>query len=75
VAILVGAIAAENYNDISGEAFFAICVLVPTLLPVPMLFFRPTRMWAVGLVIGAGFSTIALAGACAFLLGQWETPQ
>ncbi|MDP2772020.1 MAG: hypothetical protein Q8O61_00570 [Nocardioides sp.] len=69
VLFVIGAVAAENYdNDITGELVFALCVLVPTLLPVPLLFFRATRMWAVGVIIGAGLSTIALAGACALII-------
>ena len=69
VIFVIGAAAAENYDaDISGEMVFALCVLVPTLLPVPMLFFKVTRMWAVGLVIGAGISTIALEGTCALII-------
>ena len=74
LGVLFGALADSPDSDVSGGTVFALCVLVPTLLPVPMLFFRPTRMWAVGLIIGAGLSTISLAGACAYLItGLSET--
>jgi len=55
-------------DGISGKTVFALCVLVPTLLPAPMLFFEATRLWAVGLMIGAGLSTVVLAGTCAYII-------
>lgn len=67
VLILIGSTVSSD-TSITGEMVFALCVLVPTLLPAPMLFFRATRMWAVGLMIGAGLSTIVLAGACAYII-------
>ncbi len=42
------------------------------LLPTPLLLFRPTRMWAVGLIIGAGVSCVALAGTCALILNAFS---
>lgn len=66
--LLIIASTVSSDTSITGEMVFALCVLVPTLLPVPMLFFRVTRMWAVGLMIGAGLSTIVLAGACAYII-------
>lgn len=72
VLILIAGVGGNYDSSLSGEAVFALCVLVPTLLPVPLLFFRVTRMWAVGLVIGAGLSTIALAGSCALILTGLE---
>lgn len=69
VLVIIGAASADSSGEgITGEMVFALCVLVPTLLPVPMLFFRVTRMWAVGLVIGAGVASISLAGACALII-------
>lgn len=59
-------------GGITGEMVFALCVLVPTLLPAPMLFFRATRLWAVGLMIGAGLSSVVLAGTCAYLIQGLE---
>jgi hypothetical protein len=60
--------------DITGEAIFALVVPVPLACPVPLLFFKHTRMWAVGLLIGIGVTTITLAGACALILtGLSET--
>ena len=50
------------------EAVFALVVLVPIALPAPLLLFRPTRMWAVGLIIGAGVCCVTLAGTCAIIL-------
>lgn len=74
LGVLLGASADGYSEDFSGELVFALCVLVPTLLPVPLLFFRATRMWAVGIIIGAGVSTIALAGTCALIItGLSET--
>lgn len=71
VLIVIGS-SADNFNGtgggISGQAVFALCVLVPTLLPAPMLLFRATRLWAVGLMIGAGLSTVVLAGTCAVII-------
>lgn len=57
-----------NGDGISGQTVFALCVLVPTLLPAPMLFVEATRLWAVGLMIGAGLSTVVLAGTCAYII-------
>ncbi|MCD4524808.1 hypothetical protein [Nocardioides sp. cx-173] len=54
--------------EISGQTLFWLVVLVPILCPVPMLLFRPTRMWGVGLIIGIAVSTISLAGVCAAII-------
>ncbi len=81
VAVLVAVLVvvasqADNVSGepggISGEAVFALCVLVPTLVWAPMLLFRATRLWAVGLMIGAGLSSVVLAGACAYIIQGLE---
>lgn len=69
--ILVFALAASaqsGSDSMSGATLFWLVVIVPTVLPVPMLFFTPTRYWGVGLMIGIALSTISLAGACAAIL-------
>jgi hypothetical protein len=67
VVVLVAS-AQGGDDDMSGATFFWLAVLVPILVPVPLLFFRPTRRWGVGLVIGVALSTISLAGACAAII-------
>lgn len=68
VLVVIGSAASSRDTDLNGAMVFALCVLVPTLLPTPMLLFRATRMWAVGLVIGAGLSSLVLAGAGAYII-------
>ncbi len=51
----------------SGTVVLGLGVLVPLLLPTPLLFFRQTRMWAVGLMIGCAVSSIGLAGTCVLI--------
>jgi hypothetical protein len=72
LVVIVVASAQDGNEDLSGATFFWIAVLVPVLFPVPMLFFRPTRMWGVGLMIGVAVSTISLAGACAAIITGLE---
>lgn len=75
VLLIIGFTADSWSGDgggITGEAVFALCVLVPTLLPAPMLLFRATRLWAVGLMIGAAMSTVVLAGTCAYIITGLE---
>lgn len=52
----------------NGFAYFAGAVLLPLALPVPLLFFRPSRPWGVGIMIGAALTAIVLAGTCALIL-------
>ncbi|MCD4536044.1 hypothetical protein LRP67_18300 [Nocardioides sp. cx-169] len=68
--VLVLAVVATQTGsaEISGQTLFWLVVLVPILCPVPMLFFNPTRMWGVGLMIGIAVSTISLAGVCAAII-------
>lgn len=68
VVLVVIALMSSTSDDMSGSAVFVLVVLVPLACPVPLLFFRHTRMWGVGLLIGIGLSTISLAGACAYLI-------
>jgi hypothetical protein len=68
MGVVLALVVASGAEDISGEAVFALVVLVPLACPVPLLFFRHTRMWAVGLLIGIGLVTISLAGACALII-------
>jgi hypothetical protein len=69
LVVVVAASAQQDSSDeLSGATLFWLAVLVPLAFPVPLLFFRHTRMWAVGLIIGTALSTISLAGACAWII-------
>jgi hypothetical protein len=70
VIVIAGALGDDE--NMSGTTFFWIAVLVPVLFPAPMLFFRQTRMWGVGLIIGVALCTISLAGACATIITGLE---
>jgi hypothetical protein len=70
VVVVAGTLGDDE--DMSGTTFFLVAALVPVLFPVPMLFFRPTRMWGVGLIIGVALCTISLAGACAAIITGLE---
>jgi hypothetical protein len=65
--VLVVTIVVRVYAQASGTVVFGLGVLVPLLLPTPLLFFRQTRMWAVGLMIGCAVSSIGLAGSCVLI--------
>lgn len=68
MGVVLAFLATSGSADISGETIFALVVLVPLACPVPLLVFRHTRMWAVGLLIGIGLTTISLAGGCALII-------
>lgn len=40
----------------------------PILLPIPLLFARPTRPWGVGIMAGAALTLIVFGGLCAAII-------
>lgn len=48
----------------SGAALLVGAVVVPTVMPVPLLFFKPTRPWGIGIMIGIALTSIVLGGVC-----------
>ena len=68
VAVTVGSEIAYADGGSSDGSFFALLVvglLAPLLIPVPLLFWRSTRPWGVGMLIGAALTLIVLGGLCA----------
>lgn len=76
IAIPVAAIAtvsstANGDEDIIGVGLVAGLVL-PLLLPVPLLFFRRTRPWGGGILVGAALTLIVVGGSCALIIYEFN---
>ncbi|NYG58125.1 hypothetical protein BJ980_001048 [Nocardioides daedukensis] len=48
-------------------------ILVPFLVPIPLLFFKNTRPWAFGLLMGVALGSVILAGSCVWFIGELES--
>lgn len=59
-------------EDTPGWAVFALVVGLPLLLPVPLLFWRSTRLWGAGALAGAALSNVILAGSCVWIIQGLE---
>ena len=71
VPIAVVAVLSSGSVD-NGWTYFVLAVVVPLVVPVPLLFWKPTRPWGVGIIIGAALTAIVLAGSCAWIILEFE---
>lgn len=58
--------------DTLPRGALALAILLPFLLPVPLLFFKNTRPWAAGLLMGIALGSVVLAGSCVWILSELE---
>ncbi len=52
----------------SGDSFLVFAAVAPLVVPAPLLIWRATRPWAVGLLIGTAISSIGLSSLCSAML-------
>ena len=52
-----------------GNEIFFYAAVAPLVIPAPLLIWKATRPWAVGLLIGTAVSSIGLSSFCAAILG------
>ncbi len=64
----VAAIAFSAGGTGSGDGFLFFAAVAPLIVPAPLLIWRPTRPWALGLLIGTAISSIGMSGICATLI-------
>ena len=67
IVAAIGFSAGGTSSD-SGFLFFA--AVAPLVVPAPLLIWRATRPWAVGLLMGTAISSIGMSGLCASLIGS-----
>ena len=53
-----------------GNDFLFFAAVVPLVVPAPLLIWKATRPWAVGLLMGTAISSIGMSGLCASLLSS-----
>lgn len=53
----------------SDNAFLFWAAVAPLLVPAPLLIWRATRPWAVGLLIGTAVCSIGLSSLCSSVIG------
>lgn len=76
VACPLAGIGIADSSGAQGNGIGAIVIagiVIPFLLPIPLIFFKPTRPWGVGILIGVALTIIVLGGLCAgfiYLLSQ-----
>ncbi len=71
LALLIGAGTLDAYDSGDGFVVAIIAGLVaPLLLPIPLLFTKPTRPWGVGILIGVALTLIVLGGLCAAIIAS-----
>lgn len=58
----------DALTSTAGTNRLAVAILAPFVLPIPLLFFRPTRPWGFGLLIGVAMGSVILAGSCVWIL-------
>jgi hypothetical protein len=66
--VAVIAFSAGGTGDDTGFLFFA--AVAPLVVPAPLLIWKATRPWAVGLLMGTAISSIGMSGLCASLLSS-----
>ena len=61
--------AAIGFAGTGGDAFLFYAAAAPLIVPAPLLIWKATRPWAVGLLIGTAVASIGMSSLCAALLG------
>jgi hypothetical protein len=54
----------------NGNGFLFFAAVAPLVVPAPLLIWKATRPWAVGLLMGTAISSIGMSGLCASLLSS-----
>jgi len=62
------AFASTTTGEDTGFLFFA--AVTPLVVPAPLLIWKATRPWGVGLLIGTAISCIGMSGLCASLISS-----
>lgn len=62
----------SDVQRLEGAPLFAAVVLVPTALPVPLLLFKPTRWWGIGMMVGTAVTAIVVAGLCVLIISGYS---
>lgn len=55
-------------SDGNATTFFFLSAIAPLLVPAPLLFWKATRPWAVGLLMGTAVVSIGHAGLCSSII-------
>ena len=55
-----------------GDAIFFYAAAAPIVVPVPLLIWKATRPWAVGLLMGTAVATIGMSSLCSAMLNSLE---
>jgi hypothetical protein len=51
-----------------ADSFLLLSAVAPLLVPAPLLIWKATRPWAVGILIGTAIVSIGLAGLCSWMI-------
>ena len=54
----------------TGTEFLFFAAVAPLVVPAPLLIWRATRPWAVGLFMGTAVASIGMSGLCASLISS-----
>lgn len=57
---------------VSDSMALVLSVVLPVLLCVPLLPFRPTRPWGIGLILGLAGSSIVMSGLCYMMVSGYQ---
>ena len=55
----------------SDTDFLFFAAVAPLIVPAPLLIWKATRPWAVGLLMGTAISSIGMSGLCASLMSSF----
>jgi hypothetical protein len=55
----------------SDTDFLFFAAVAPLIVPAPLLIWKATRPWAVGLLMGTAISSIGMSGLCASLISSF----
>lgn len=61
----IGLVGAGSGDD---QGFLLLAAVAPLLVPAPLLIWRATRPWAVGLLIGTAVSSVGLSSLCSSVI-------
>jgi hypothetical protein len=69
---LFAAIGFASGSSGSGDGFLVLAAIVPLLVPAPLLIWKATRPWAVGLLMGTAVVSIGLSSLCSSMISGFE---
>jgi hypothetical protein len=67
---LLGFVGSSSSGDSDAVFFFA--AVAPLLVPAPLLIWKATRPWAVGLLMGTAVASIGMSSLCSAMINSFE---